>query len=760
MQSLQVCLLVFYECVPDGIEMRRVLIISTTFFPDPAVSAIRMTQWCRNLPEYGWQPHVLCRYYGFEATPEELGKHVHPDVRIEYLDRSSDTALGDVASPLQRLVRRVLNSWLLNGLWIPDLSIRFWRKHRQQILARVRAIQPEIIITTSPPHSNHDIGLWLARETGIPWIADFRDPYLIDNRFKPTGLGRLRWQAHERFRESIYRRAWLITHAIPIQARWARRFYPFARDRIRILTNGFPKELLTYLAKEPAESAQSRSIRVAGTILPPEQLLLAEAVAEVVQDGHNVDLTLIGKPPDNIAPFQELLGEQFIATGYVSHDESIQLVAGASVLVNFLDAFRSASRLLSTKLFEYLATNRPILAINPSHSERLLLRRFSDVRVLRQPSVSQLADALRSALLKQTRDSTDVEDFRRHYNWTARSRKLGEWLDGLVEFPPRITPHTPAISQPVATVVISTRNRKAFLRQPILSALNQSVPVEVIVADDGSTDGTADMVSAEFPRVRLVRHVQSRGLIVRRNECAQLASEPVIFSLDDDAVFSSPQIVEQTLAEFDHPRVGAVAIPCIDVRTNQMFRQGVPDRSELFVTDSFIGTAHAVRRDVFLRMGGYREALVHQGEEKDFCLRMMARGWVVRVGRAKAIHHYESPFRDLNRMDFFGRRNDILFAWQNVPTPWLPIHLIGTTFNGVVSGFRSRHLFRMIKGMVAGYIEVFRGQQERRPVWRDAYLLHRRLKKRGPLRLEDIEHDLPALPRTEESNVEAARTLS
>jgi hypothetical protein len=98
----------------------------------------------------------------------------------------------------------------------------------------------------------------------------------------------------------------------------------------------------------------------------------------------------------------------------------------------------------------------------------------------------------------------------------------------------------------------------------------------------------------------------------------------VVFSLDDDAVFSSPLVVEQTLRDFSHPRIGAVAIPYIEPHKANKEMQRAPTREDVWITASYIGTAHAVRRDVFLALGGYREHLVHQGEEGDFCLRMLA----------------------------------------------------------------------------------------------------------------------------------------
>lgn len=295
-----------------------------------------------------------------------------------------------------------------------------------------------------------------------------------------------------------------------------------------------------------------------------------------------------------------------------------------------------------------------------------------------------------------------------------------------------------------ATVVITTRNRKGDLRNAVASAIAQIGKVEIVVIDDGSSDGTSEMIRSEFPQVRLVRHLDSRGLVVRRNEGARLATGEVIFSIDDDAEFTSPRTVQQTLREFDDPRIGAVAIPYVEPRKNNRVQQRAPVADAIWVTDCYIGTSHAVRRDLFLRLGGYRERLVHQGEEKDFCIRVLRAGRVVRLGRADVIHHYESPDRDTRRMDFFGRRNDLYFAWHYVPLLFLPLHLAATTLNGCVSVLRSRRPAQMLLGMLSGFAGGLREWGERSPVPVAVYLLHRRLKKSGPCRLDDIEPLLPS----------------
>lgn len=299
---------------------------------------------------------------------------------------------------------------------------------------------------------------------------------------------------------------------------------------------------------------------------------------------------------------------------------------------------------------------------------------------------------------------------------------------------------------PAATIVITTRNRREDLRRAIRSAVQQrGVLLEVLVIDDGSTDGTAEMVQSEFSSVCLERRQETKGYIVRRNEAARLARGAVIFSIDDDAEFSTADIVAQALAQFEDPWIGALAIPFINVLRGREVFQSIPEDpgGGIFVTSSFIGTAHALRRDVFLNLGGYREQLIHQGEERDYCLRMLAAGFVVRLARTAPIFHYESPRRNVERMDFYGRRNDVLFAWQNVPMPFFPIHLAATIVKGTRYAItQGSHPFHMAAGLVSGCLNVAGCRATRNPVPVAIYRLHRFLKRAPATELHAIRDKL------------------
>jgi glycosyltransferase involved in cell wall biosynthesis len=305
------------------------------------------------------------------------------------------------------------------------------------------------------------------------------------------------------------------------------------------------------------------------------------------------------------------------------------------------------------------------------------------------------------------------------------------------------------LESPAATVLITTKNRKEDLRRAVASALAQDAAPRVLVIDDGSTDGTSDMIRAEFPQVQLDRVETSLGLVVQRNRGARLCSTPYIFSIDDDAIFTTPRVVSQTLEEFKDPRIGAVAIPFINVNQDNKIQQLAPDDAAIHLSSVYIGTAHALRRDTFLRLGGYREFLFHQGEEEDYCIRLLAAGFVVRLGRADPIHHFESAKRDVRRMDLYGRRNNVLFIWCNVPLAYIPARLASVTFNGLCLGVRLGRFWRMVHGLEMGYAQILPRWRERKPVSPRVWNAFRRIHANPGIRLSEIEASLPPIQSTE-----------
>jgi len=164
-----------------------------------------------------------------------------------------------------------------------------------------------------------------------------------------------------------------------------------------------------------------------------------------------------------------------------------------------------------------------------------------------------------------------------------------------------------------AAVVIPTFNRKDYLRKAIQSALAQTVPVEVVVMDDGSSDGTAEMMRAEFPGILFEQHPGPNGPSFLRNRGSLLATAPILFPIDDDSVFASDKTVEQTLGEFNHPRIGAVGVPFINVRIDQTVRQRASSDAGIQIVQTYVGAAHRAAAGFVFEAGRVSRATVLYG---------------------------------------------------------------------------------------------------------------------------------------------------
>jgi glycosyltransferase involved in cell wall biosynthesis len=295
--------------------------------------------------------------------------------------------------------------------------------------------------------------------------------------------------------------------------------------------------------------------------------------------------------------------------------------------------------------------------------------------------------------------------------------------------------------RPAASVVITTRNRRADLERALRSVRNQTAILETIVLDDASDDGTQDLVAEDFPEVRYWRSETQLGYIALRNLGAEMARAPIIISIDDDAEFSTPEVVSQTLAEFDHPGIGAVSIPYLDdVPGGRAARVRPAVDGRRWVVWAYTGTSHAVRRDVFELSGGYEPALVHFGEEFDFALRMLDKGYAIRLGRADPIFHHLSPkSRESNRIWLSGERSYVLSASLLVPAPYLLPALLRLLAYAAVHVIQGAPPTAVARGVERGYDAAWKLRSRRRPVAISTYRLRNKIRFSGPLVLDDID---------------------
>ena len=289
--------------------------------------------------------------------------------------------------------------------------------------------------------------------------------------------------------------------------------------------------------------------------------------------------------------------------------------------------------------------------------------------------------------------------------------------------------------RPVFSVVITSRNRADDLLVAIESALaQQDTSLEVLVYDDASDDGSPDRLMKSFPEIRLFRNKERKGYLFGRNSGYRDSCGSYVVSIDDDAYFSDPHTLARLAQLFDEqPEAGAIALPFTEPLKDRGsgWMEHVPVGTPL---RSYVGCAHAVRRELFLPLGGYRELLVHQGEERDFCIRLLESGRTLIYADTPVIVHNVSPNRSRSRMTYYGYRNTLLFFALNVPFPYAFPRMLISCVQLLTYRIRLAEVPRRLWALAAGFGASLRHLGSRQPVSRETYRQYRALPGHGPLR--------------------------
>jgi GT2 family glycosyltransferase len=135
---------------------------------------------------------------------------------------------------------------------------------------------------------------------------------------------------------------------------------------------------------------------------------------------------------------------------------------------------------------------------------------------------------------------------------------------------------------------------------------------------------------------------------------------------------------------------------------------------------------------VALELGGYREFLIHQGEERDLCIRLREAGWRIVYGDGGFVVHMVSPKRDVDRISYYGIRNQILFESLNAPLSHLPARLIWSSIASLSYRFTWNSLPLRLRAIWAGFADSLRHAGSRRAVSISTYRQTRLLPRHGP----------------------------
>ncbi|MBP2313489.1 glycosyltransferase family 2 protein [Azospirillum soli] len=273
---------------------------------------------------------------------------------------------------------------------------------------------------------------------------------------------------------------------------------------------------------------------------------------------------------------------------------------------------------------------------------------------------------------------------------------------------------------PTVSAVIATYNRAPELRTTLTRLLGQSYPVhEILVVDDGSTDGTDAMVRAEFPSVRYARLPHNAGLIYARNFGFVNTGGDFILSVDDDSWFEDVDGLARTVAYLEaHADVAAVACN-IETRDGLVY---FPKGAAPFDVPWYVGCGHLLRRSAVAEVGLYMPELYRQGEEKDRCLRLLGAGYrTVALPDVMVFHDKSEKGRKPGLERFYNHRNDLIREIARCPAGLLPWRFarswIGNSWKSLRQGPRATDL-----KVLLALPEIVRiGLKHRKPVSVEAY---------------------------------------
>ena len=380
---------------------KRVLMVAYHFPPLAGSSGIQRTlRFVQHLPSFGWQPLVLTADpRAYERTSDDLQDEVPAGTVVERafaLDAARHLSIGGrYWAPLARPDRWM--SWRFDAV--------------RRGLAMVRRFRPDVIWSTYPIATAHLIGSELARRTGLPWVADFRDPMAQDGYPADAAT----WSSFDAIERTTVARAALCTFTTPGAVKLYRARYPQQAARIHGLENGYDED--TFAAAEAEPAARGDPDR--GALAPGAITLLHSGIVYPSErdPSHLLDAVRGLHDAGRVTP--KRLRLRFRAA---VHDESIRRLASERGVLDYIDllppiAYSQAlaemlradgllvmqasncNEQVPAKIYEYMRARRPIVALTDSKGDTAeVLRQVGVTRIAALDDAPQIASLLEALL--------------------------------------------------------------------------------------------------------------------------------------------------------------------------------------------------------------------------------------------------------------------------------------------------------------------------------------------------------------------------
>ncbi|MFT4172013.1 MAG: glycosyltransferase [Rhodocyclaceae bacterium] len=334
----------------------RVLMIAYHFPPLAGSSGIQRTlRFVQQLPDCGWEPIVLgASRHAFERVSPDLAREVPPKLVVER------------ALALDTARHLAVRGRYAGALAVPDRWVSWWPHAIVKGLAMIRRYRPAVLWSTYPIATAHMIGHTLSRLSGVPWVADFRDPMAQDDY--PTE------PAVRRSFERIERAALARAHTAVFTTRGAadvyRNRYPQHAGKVAVIENGFDEESFTGLASAPVRQEGPFTLLHSGIVYPSERdpRALFTALARLHRAGRITPAQL--RIRLRAAVHDGLLQTMAAEAGVADYIELAPPLPYREALAEMLDSdallvlqAANCNQQIPAKVYEYLRARRPVLGL-------------------------------------------------------------------------------------------------------------------------------------------------------------------------------------------------------------------------------------------------------------------------------------------------------------------------------------------------------------------------------------------------------------
>jgi glycosyltransferase involved in cell wall biosynthesis len=414
---------------------KSVLMVAYHYPPEGSSSGVlRTVKFSKYLPRHGWRPHVLTlRDSLYPIRDEGLLRDIPPEAVI-YRTRAFDASR-----------HLAIKGRHLALFGVPDRCVGWLPFGMARGLRVIKTVGVQALYSTSPLPTAHLIAALLKSVTGLPWIADFRDPW-IEEGIHPRP-GSLRFRAESRLERLVVTRADRITVTTPeFCADLHSRYRYLPKEKFSVIFNGFDEEDFRDLNDTGVPSRFE--ILHAGLVTPDyrDPIPFLRAVASLTENGglprREVRIVFLGggaylESPSFRRTVTDLaLSDVVEVLPRIPHRDVLRRLREAAVLL-LLQASDDTRSLIPAKAFEYLRVGRPILAVTLEGATAELIR-TAHAGVVAHPAD---AEGMRRALLDFYRHgwrpgSRDNNRLIRQYERRALTGELARLLDGLVRRPP------------------------------------------------------------------------------------------------------------------------------------------------------------------------------------------------------------------------------------------------------------------------------------------------------------------------------------